>query len=198
MSEDTLELDNQTLTQAREAAKEKIRDVLTGDVFMHFTRLSRIPGILEDGVLSQSFAKDLGRKYTQEYPFKSKTDYIYYWKPSKDKEKNKEDLSVMFHTGILHAQNILVLIDKNEVVDQYADPALWYEFPGWSQGMTWQRVPKEGIVGVMILAGAQGDYSTPERQEGIKVVVGHIQKASEHNPRVAVPVYDQGGNVLWP
>lgn len=184
-----------------EIAKEKIRDILAGDLFVHFTHLNSVPYILRDGILSKSYAASLGiKEVVAEWPIQSSPNHVYYYRESKSEEENRKFFQFMFSPQIQTSQNIVVLLDKSQIIDEEAKPQMPLSIllPGWGQGMAWQRIPQEAIVGITVLSGALGNYLTPERQKDIESTIGYIKDASSSNPYLAVPVYDQNGNVLWP
>lgn len=187
-----------------QVAQEKIRDILAGDLYIHFTRREKVAGIVRWGLLSPEHAEKyvLPGIVVAEHPAKSWPDYVYFYQQREKPNKNSLFLTIygnpMFddRDNPRFETNIAIVISREGIEDEKAFPL----FPSNKdlQRMTRWKINRENIKGVVVVAGPRGDYSLPVIQTHLQDVIRQIQEASKENPELAVPVYDQEGNILWP
>lgn len=187
-------------------AHEKIRDILAGNLFIHFTRKGKVAGIVRWGLLSPEYAEKhvFPGMVVAEHPTKSQTDHVYCYQQVENPNKNSLFLTIYGNPQLddqdnpRYERNIAIVISKEEIEDEKAFPY----FPDSSnqdlQRMVRWEIPQKNIIGVVVVAGPRGDYSLLVIQEHVRDVIRQIQEISKENPELAVPVYDQDGNVLWP
>lgn len=189
-----------------QVTQEKIRDILAGDLFIHFTRKEKVAGIVRWGLLSPEYAEKhvFPGMVLAEHPTKSLPDYVYFYQQRENPNKNSLFLTIYGNPGLddqdnpRYERNIAIVISREGIEDEKASP----HFPDSStqdlQRMVRWEIPQKNIKGVVVVAGPKGDYSLSVIQEHVRDVIRQIQEISKENPELAVPVYDQDGNVLWP
>lgn len=189
-----------------QVAQDKIRDILAGDLFIHFTRRQKVAGIVRSGLLSPEHAE----KYVfpgmvvAEHSIRSLPDYVYFYQQREEPSKNNLFLTIYGNPGIDDQdnprleRNIAIVISKEGVEDEEASPHFPDSFSQDLQRMVRWKIPQKNIIGVVVVAGPKGDYSLPVIQIHLQDVIRQIQEASKESPELTVPVYDQEGNILWP
>lgn len=184
-------------SQQQEAALEKARNILDGDLFVHYTKMSKIPGILRHGLLSQQAAKQKGEEIETEWPTKSNPEYVYVF-DLKSEEITTEDLLFVLGRDIsVWDKTVEVLILKEGVVTQPALPFISQAFPEL-QRMIKHSVPLENIVGLTIGGRENKDGHIEIEPYSKNLLIKQIQTATKVNPQYAVAVYNQRGDMLWP
>lgn len=185
----------------------KERDVLKGNL-VHLTTMDRISSILEKGLLSTQAAQASGIEGDFTKWDRSRKDQVYLYEQVESPEDNNLFLLI---TGAprnqIHKDNIAVVISSvpdNPLQIKPADPT----FPSVTgrpvfseerQKMVQDKLGRENIQGIILVAGPPpNNYENQDMKDQLSQLQKDMETVSQQNPDLAVPIYDQNGNMLWP
>ena len=194
MSEATEGKEPSSLVESEKVATSKIRDILKGDLLYHNTPRENLSGILKEGLLSKEEARKRGVEFSNMWK-QSSPDFAYLYQQSDNPVENKRMLIAGCMPVSLQKRSVAVLLSQEGVETVPAAP-VFHGSNEEKQKMVRGSIPVQNVLGVVTLVGFKVDNENDK--SCIDDVVSCIKKQGSEDPRKAVPVYDQDGNVLWP
>ncbi len=175
-------------------AAAKHRNILSGDLFYHATKRRKLESIVTYGLLSPTYAQRIGVTIDVEFPGSSLPDFVYLSK-SADQRKENTFFITTATSSFLHPGFVVVLLSREGVLVEKARP--WSDPEGMfslDEVMTKDFVQQGSLVGFAVAT----EVFPRVVNKNEEMILDAIRRAYSNNPELAVPLYDQIGNIIWP